>query len=161
MEVISKFRIFFLIRKNFIFFIIFTFFAFLLVLSIIEGESQIISAMVITIGITLIFQVINLRSVNQITILENSIIRTHFLTGEKKQIKFSQIKKIEQRRLLGLFARFRRKELFEHVIILNNNSELLINPNYFSNYLDLIDALYNNFEKFKPSAITTSHNSCL
>ena len=150
MEVNSKFRVLFLIRKNIIFFLFAGLCLWMLISGIFESVSGLISAAIIFLAICALVQLINLHSVFKIIISENGIIKISFISGERELIPFSSIINIIMQRVDGLSTSDAGQittGYYESLITLKNNRKLTISPDHFENYEELIRAIKKNMGK--------------
>ena len=122
----------------------------LLFSGLLESVSGLISLSVILFGIFTLFQIINLRSVFKIIVSEKGIIKTSFISNEKEFIPFSSIANIQLTRVNGYSTSDAGQittGYFESLITLKNNKKLIISPDYFENYQEIIKAIKMNMEK--------------
>lgn len=151
MNIISKFRTLFLIRKS----IVFVFFSIIWLSVFFQGihetESQAVSTAIIMFVISAIFQIINLKSVYKIMISNEGITKAYIISRQSEFIPFSNIKNTQLNHVRGTWTDAGQitEGYYESVIILKNNKILLITPDYFENYKELIKVLSYNFTEFK------------
>jgi len=149
MTIVSKFHTLYLIRKA----IGPTLFAFLSLLFLYQGFSlnnffQIkISIFLFLVCIS--FSIINLKSIYKLVIEESSIVKISIFYGVKKYIALSSIKASHLDYIQGVATEAGQINpgYYECVLILENDKKLIISPEKFKNYSEIIKAISHNRTK--------------
>ncbi len=144
--VTSKFRTLFLARKAFGFFVMF--FLCCVVLSY-NDEYLLIFILLLTVSIAI--TLIKLRNIYKLIIFENGITKISFLSDKKEFIDFSEIESVSLNRIDGLQTRagYISEGYYESTVLLKSHKEVLISPDWFENYRDLIVTLSENLTNYK------------
>lgn len=140
MKIHSKFRTLFLIRINILFFI-FEFFCLSNFFGGFRTENyKVILASVLFLALCIFFHINKLSSVNEITVTEKGIKRTTLVSSKVELIPYSSILRVQTERVPGSSSKAGQitTGYFESVIYLENGEELLISPDHFENYPELI-----------------------
>lgn len=143
MKIHSKFRTLFLIRIN-ILFVIFDFFCLSNFFGSFRTEDYtVILASVFFLALSIFFHINKLSSVNEITVSEKGIERTTLASSKIEFIPFSSILRVQTERVQGSYSRAGQISTgyFESKLYLENGEELLISPDHFENYQELIVAI--------------------
>jgi hypothetical protein len=139
MKVHSKLRTLFLMRKNIVFF--FACFCFLTFYDkLVTGVNETIIAFFIFFAISIFFQVINLHSVNELIISEEGITKINFISNKANFIPYTSIVNVQTRRIQGMYGEGGQitTGYFESILFLENGKKILISPDYFENYQEII-----------------------
>lgn len=143
MEIHSKFRTIYLIRIN-ILYIIFNFFCLSNFFGSFRTENyKVILGSVVFLTLSIFFHIRTLRSVNEITVSEKGITTTTLVSHKVEFIPYSSIVKVQTERVSGSDSDGGQitTGYFESTVFLENGKELLISPDYFDNYPQLIVAI--------------------
>lgn len=154
MKIYSKFRTLFLIRINILFFI-FDFFCLSKFFGSFRTEDyKITLASVVFLALSIFFHISKLSSVNEITVLEKGLERTTLASSKVEFIPFSSVLRVQTKRVEGSFSDAGQitTGYFESMVYLENGKEILISPDHFENYQELIvnirDKVLNKAENF-------------
>ncbi|MBZ4034491.1 hypothetical protein K6T82_06920 [Flavobacterium sp. 17A] len=143
MKIHSKFRTLYLIRIN-ILFILFDFFCLSKFFGSFRTEDyKIALASVVFLAVSIFFHINKLSSVNEIIVSEKGIKRTTLASSKVEFIAYSSILRVEIARIQGSYSRGGQISTgyFESTIYLENGEEILISPDHFENYPELIVAI--------------------
>lgn len=103
-----------------------------------------------------------LQYVFKIVVSENGITKISILTNKQQLIGFQEVKEVRLNRFAG--ARTPRGYItdgyYESNVILNNDEHILISPDHFENYTEIVKSLTENLTKFSSEKMA-SHNSSL
>jgi hypothetical protein len=146
MIVHSKFRTLFLARKVFGFFLLF--FLCCVVLSY-NNEYLLFFMLLLTVSIAI--TLFKLSNIYKLIISEKGITKISFLSDKREFIDFSEIVTVNLNQVDGLQTRagYISEGYYESVILLKNKKELLVSPDYFENYRELVVAMSENFTNYK------------
>lgn len=148
MTTLSEFRVLFWARK------IFGFLLVLLLSSIflIDPTDVNITIFVLLVILTLVYHFFKIRKLYKIVISEKGIIKVSFLNKKKEFIDFSEVEKVGLIKFDGRRDPIRGVNIssgyYESEILLKNKESILISPDYFENYKELVKSLSENLEKF-------------
>ncbi|WP_394773533.1 hypothetical protein [Flavobacterium sp.] len=94
---------------------------------------------------SIFIHILKLRTVNEITVIEDGLQKTTLLSGKVEFIPFSSIVNIQTERIQGSdsYAGQITPGYFESTIFLENGKELIIDPDY-DNYLEIVVAVRHN-----------------
>lgn len=143
MKIHSKFRTLFLIRIN-ILFILFDFFCISKFFGSFRTEDyKITLASVVFLAVSIFFHVNKLSSVNEIIVSEKGIKKTTLASSKIDFIAYSSILRVQTERIQGSYSRGGQitTGYFESIIYFENGEEMLISPDHFENYQELIVAI--------------------
>lgn len=143
MKLHSKFRTLYLIRINILFFI-FDFFCLSSFFNSFRTENfQVILGSIIFLALSLFFHIRKLSSVNEIIVLEKGIQRTTLASHKAEFIPFSAMVNIQTERIQGSYSDAGQitTGYFESTIFLENGKELLISPDQYDNYQEIVVAI--------------------
>lgn len=145
MKIHSKFRTLFLIRVNILFFIIDCFCIYYLLNGLGNEDYKIILESILFLALSLFIHILKLRTVNEIIVLEDGLQKTTLLSGKVEFIPFSSIVNIQTERISGSDSDGGQitTGYFESTILLENGTELCIDPDY-DNYLEIVVAVRHN-----------------
>ncbi len=145
MKIHSKFRTLYLIRIN-IFFFIFDFFCLSNFFNSFRTENyKVILGSILFLALSIFFHIRKLSSVNEITVLKTGIKKTTLASHKEEFIPFSSMLNIKTERIQGSYSDAGQitKGYFESTIFLENGKELLISPDQYENYLEIVVAIRN------------------
>ncbi|AWK05027.1 hypothetical protein HYN56_12630 [Flavobacterium crocinum] len=148
MEIHSKFRTLFLIKIN-ILFLIFDLFCLSYFFDSFRTEDfKVTIVSVICLALSIFFHINQLSLINEITITEKGIKRTTLASSKVDFIPFSSITKVQTKRIQGSYTKAGQitTGYFESTVYLENGEELLISPDHFENYPELIVAIRDNVQ---------------
>ncbi len=145
MKINSKFRTLFLIRVNIVFFIIDSFCLYYLFNGFRNQDYKVILESILFLALSIFIHILKLRTVNEITVIEDGLQKTTLLSGKVEFIPFSSIVNIQTERIQGSdsYAGQITPGYFESTIFLENGKELIIDPDY-DNYLEIVVAVRHN-----------------
>ncbi|WP_146194592.1 hypothetical protein [Flavobacterium crocinum] len=97
---------------------------------------------------SIFFHINQLSLINEITITEKGIKRTTLASSKVDFIPFSSITKVQTKRIQGSYTKAGQitTGYFESTVYLENGEELLISPDHFENYPELIVAIRDNVQ---------------
>lgn len=146
MEISSKFRTLFLIRKNIFFFLFVTFFLLVLLHDLSNNIPETILTAIIFLGICVLIQLVRLRSVHRIIVSDKGIKKISLISREEEFISFSSIENIRTVRVQGMYSDAGQitEGYYESEIFLKDKKKLLITPDHFENYQEIIGAIKQN-----------------
>ncbi|MFH6963029.1 hypothetical protein ACHRVK_11580 [Flavobacterium plurextorum] len=142
MKVHSKFRPLYLIRKNSLF--LFTCFCFLIFYDkVVSGVYETIILFFLFFTVSIFFQVINLRTINEIIVSEEGITKINFLTKKANFIPYSLVANLDTMRVQGMSGKAGQitSGYFESMVILKDGKKILISPDSFENYQEIIASI--------------------
>jgi hypothetical protein len=143
MKIQSKFRTLYLIRINILFFI-FDFFCLSSFFNSFRTEDfRIGLGSIIFLALSIFFHIRKLSSVNEIIVLENGIQKTTLASHSIEFIPFSSMLNIRTERVPGSYSDAGQISTgyFESIIFLENGKELLISPDQYENYYEIVIAI--------------------
>ena len=146
MKVISKFRTLFFLRKVlFVLFLDLILCFFILGGLVSESYVAVYIFLIITV-FALYYQYESFNSVNRIIVTDDGITIIPFLSKKEKFISFSEINRIRSERVNGSSNDVGEitSGYFESIIELYGNEELLISPDHFENYNEIIMTIRGN-----------------
>lgn len=148
MEIASKFRFLFLVRKNIFFFLFVTFILFALLHDLSNPIQETILILILFLGFCIIIQLIRLRSLSKIIVSDKGIRKISIISGIEEFIPFSSIENIQRQRIQGMSNMTGQitDGYYETLINLRNKKKLLITPDHFENYQEIIKAIRNRYE---------------
>lgn len=146
MVVYSKFRTLFLARKAFGFFVMF--FLCCVVLSY-NDKYLLIFMLLLTLSIAI--TLFKLSNIYKLVIFENGITKISFLSDKKEFLNFSEVVSVNLNRIDGLQTRagYISEGYYESIVLLKNHKALLVSPDHFENYRELVVALSENLTNYK------------
>lgn len=142
MKIPSKFRTLFLIRVNILFFIFYFFCLYILFSGFKNEDYEAIIGSILFLALSIFLHILKLRTVNQIVVLEDGLQKIALLSGKVEFIPFSSIVNIQTERIQGSYSDAGQitTGYFESTILLENGTELFINPDY-DNYMEIVVAI--------------------
>jgi len=143
MKIQSKFRTIYLFRIN-VFFVIFDFFCLYLFFNSFKTESvQVGLGSIIFLALSIYFHIRTLRSVNEITVLENGLQKTTLVSNKAEFIPFSSMVNIKTERISGSYSDAGQitTGYFESTVFLEDGTELLLSPDQYENYKEIVVAI--------------------
>lgn len=142
MKIPSKFRTLFLIRVNILFFIFDFFCLYILLNGFIKEDYKVILGSILFLALSIFVHILKLRTVNEIIVLEDGLQKTTLVSGKIEFIPFSSIVNIQTERIQGSYSDAGQitTGYFESTILLENGTELFINPDY-DNYMEIVVAI--------------------
>jgi hypothetical protein len=145
MKIHSKFRTLFLLKVNIVFFIIDSFCLYYLFNGLRNQDYKVILESILFLALSVFIHILKLRTVNEITVLEDGLQKTTLLSGKVEFIPFSSIVNIQTERISGSDSDAGQitTGYFESTIFLENGTELCIDPDY-DNYLEIVVAVRHN-----------------
>jgi ABC-type transport system involved in multi-copper enzyme maturation permease subunit len=142
MKIPSKFRTLFLIRVNILFFIFYFFCLYILFSGFKNEDYEAIIGSVLFLALSIFIHILKLQTVNEIVVLEDGLQKITLLSGKVEFIPFSSIVNIQTERIQGSYSDAGQitTGYFESTILLENGTELFINPDY-DNYMEIVVAI--------------------
>jgi hypothetical protein len=140
MECISEFRILFLLRKISGFLFTFCVCCFLINRGLNRNESELIIISLIILTISALMLKNRLWKIYKIKVVENGILKIPVFKNKEQLILFTDIKEVRSEKVDGSSSDAGEITLgyFESILILNTNEKILISPDYFENYRDIM-----------------------
>ena len=143
MELISEFRALFILRKisGFLFLLIIC--GFLMNYGFELNEWKIILISLITLIISLIVLKNDIRKIYKIKVVKNGILKILVFQNKEELILFTDIKEVRLEKVDGMSSDAGEITLgyFESILILNTNEKILISPDYFENYEEIMKTI--------------------
>ncbi|TPG41702.1 hypothetical protein EAH81_09485 [Flavobacterium pectinovorum] len=143
MKIHSKFRTLYLIRIN-MFYIIFDFFCLSSFFNSFRTEDFIVGlGSIIFLALSIFFHIDKLRSVTEIIVLEKGLQKISLASQKTEFIPFSFMVNIRTERIQGSYSDAGQitTGYFESTILLENGEELLISPDQYDNYKEIVVAI--------------------
>lgn len=100
----------------------------------------------IFLALSLFFHINKMRSVYEITVTKKGIKRKTLTSSKEEFIPYSSVLKVQTERIQGSYSDAGQitTGYFESTVFLENGTELLISPDHFENYHEIIVAIRSN-----------------
>lgn len=149
MELISEFRTLFILRKisGFIFILVICCFLINIGLKKNIWEVMLISLIILTASSIILKN--NIRQIYKIKVVENGILKIPVFQNKEELILFTDIKEVRLEKVDGMSSDAGEITLgyYESIIILNTNKKILISPDNFENYKEIMKTIKLNRNK--------------
>lgn len=126
------------------FYIIFDFFCFYSFFNSFRTEDFIVGlGSIIFLALSIFFHIQKLRAVTEIIVLEKGIQKISLASHKTEFIPFSSMANIQTERIQGSYSDAGQitTGYFESTILLENGEELLISPDQYDNYKEIVVAI--------------------
>ncbi|WP_426485925.1 hypothetical protein [Flavobacterium sp. 2] len=143
MKIHSKFRTLFLIRINFVYVIVdFICLSYFFGSFRTENYKETFGSLLF-LALSLFFHINLIRSVYEITVTQKGIKRKTLASNKEDFIPYTSILKVETVRIQGSYTKAGQitTGYFESTVFLKDGTELLISPDHFENYREIIVAI--------------------
>ena len=143
MQITSELRTLFILRKIFGIFFIFALGCCLVIFTLKKNECEILLFIIFIQLISLFFLVKNLLKVYRIRIVESGIYKTYIFHKKSQFISYNEIERVRSEKVQGSSTDAGEITLgyFQSVLITNKNQEILISPDHFENYNEIMKAI--------------------
>lgn len=143
MEIISEFRALFILRKisGFLFLLIIC--GFLMNYGFERNEWKIILISLIILIISSILLKNDIRKIYKIKVIKKGILKILVFQNKQELILFTDIKEVRSEKVDGMSSDAGEITLgyFESILILNTNKKILISPDHFENYKEIMKTI--------------------
>jgi hypothetical protein len=143
MELISEFRALFILRKisGFLFLLIIC--GFLMNYAFVINEWKIILISLTILIISSILLKNDIRKIYKIKVVKNGILKILVFQNKEELILFTDIKEVRSEKVDGMSSDAGEITLgyFESILILNTNEKILISPDHFENYKEIMKTI--------------------
>lgn len=143
MKITSQFRTLFIIRKILGIVFILAFGWFFINLTFQKKEWEILSIILFLEAILLYFFIRSLQKIYSIVVVEIGIFKTSILNNKTEFILYKEIKTVHSEKVQGSSTEAGQITLgyFESVLITYSNQKILISPDNFENYNEIMQAI--------------------
>ena len=143
MELTSEFRTLFILRKisGFIFLLVIC--CLLMNIGLVRNEWVIILISLIILVISYIILKNDIRKIYKIKVVKNGILKIPIFNNKEKLILFSDIKEVRLEKVEGMSSDAGEITLgyYESILILKTNEKILISPDHFENYKEIMKTI--------------------
>ena len=143
MECISEFRSLFLLRKVTAFVFTFIVCCFVIKRGLSRNESELIVISIIILIVSALMLKNRLWKIYKIKVIENGILKIPVFQNKEQLILFTDIKEVRLEKVDGNSSDAGEITLgyFESILILNTNEKILISPDSFENYKEIMKTI--------------------
>lgn len=140
MELTSEFRTLFILRKISGVIFLFVICCFLLNMGLERNKWVIILISFIVIIVSYITLKNDIRKIYKIKVVKNGILKIAVFENKEKLILFKDIKEVRLEKVEGMSSDAGEITLgyYESILILNTNEKILISPDHFENYKEIM-----------------------
>ena len=140
MELTSEFRTLFILRKISGVIFLFVVCCFLLNMGLERNQWVIILISLIVIIVSYIILKNDIRKFYKIKVVKNGILKIAIFENKEKLILFRDIKEVRLEKVEGMSSDAGEITLgyYESILILNTNEKILISPDHFENYKEIM-----------------------
>jgi hypothetical protein len=140
MELTSEFRTLFILRKISGVIFLFAICCFLLNIGLERNQWVIILISFIAIIVSYIILKNDIRKIYKIKVVKNGILKIGVFENKEKLILFRDIKEVRLEKVEGMSSDAGEITLgyYESILILNTNEKILISPDHFENYKEIM-----------------------
>ena len=149
MELNSRFRTLFLLRKVSAFIFSLLCCTFLINRGINRNERELIVISIVVQIISVFMLKYRIGKIYKLKVVKNGILKIPLLNNENEIILFTDIKDVRLEKVDGMSSETGEITMgyFESILILNTNKKILISPDHFENYNEIIKTIKLNRNK--------------
>ncbi len=143
MECISKFRKLFILRKISGFVFTFCICCFLIIRGLKKNELELILIPLIILIISALLLKNRILKIYIIKVVKNGILKIPVFQNKEELILFTNVKEVRSEKVDGMSSDAGEITLgyFQSILILDTNEKILISPDYFENYKEIMKTI--------------------